>query len=574
MPGLAGAGGNAGAIKAGEAYVAITADDKEAQATLARIKARFVKFGGWLTGVGKGMLAFGAGAAAIGAAATLPIANTLTDLGKVQDVADAFGTTGKAASGLFGLLAHAGGEFKENMEGIIQFSSTVKKALDGVGQGVELFDGLSVTAQELEGLAVDEQFYRVLAAIRELPQPMQEAKLALLGGSDSLKQWQKLLTMSNEEVRAVAEELSISNESLRQASNAAKAYQSAITTIGRAWQEVVIALSPLIQWAAEVLTPMLKWAREFAEHNRTLVIVITLVVAAVTAAGVALAALGLVVIGVGGAITALATAIGVIGAVASFIATPVGALVALIVALGVVVAAAGAIITVIFWDEIWATLIQFVAWINSTFKESIDAFGLMFEGIAAAIKKGNLKLALAILAAGLVVVWYDMIMQLKNMFMGFVKWLVDKLTGIARTIADMFAQIPGMGDMVDKLRGAIEIPNALLTNVDAALTAILQRELNKAKAVLAALVGVAKREDAKEGIKPMPKSTIQATYGARTAITEQRSSISADNARQRFAQGESFERQKEKTQEEIAANTKKGADEAEKLNNKFPLKVQ
>lgn len=242
-----GGGGSAKGVRAGAAYVELNGKDNLSK-FMAGMKAKFM--GAMKAMAAASLLAVGGGAAVLGMAFE-PLMNTLTDLTKMEDVAKAFGTTGRAASGLFGVLGAAGGEFKENLEGVIQFSGTVNKALNGVGQGVELFDGLSVSAKEIAGLPIDEQFYRVLGAIRQLPQPMQEAKLALLGGSDSLKQWQKLLGWSNDEVRQMAEKLSFSNAELKQGAAAGRAYQRATLAVQRAWQQFAVAVAPLVQMIAE-----------------------------------------------------------------------------------------------------------------------------------------------------------------------------------------------------------------------------------------------------------------------------------------------------------------------------------
>ncbi len=249
-----GGGGSARGVRAGAAHVELNGKDN-LSGFMAKMKAKFLN--AMKVMAAGSMLAIGAGATVLGLAFE-PLMETLTDLTKIDDVAKAFGTSGRAASGLFGVLAAAGGEFKENVEGVIQFSGNVNKALHGIGQGVELFDGLSVSAKEIAGLPIDEQFYRVLGAIRELPQPMQEARLALLGGSDSLKQWQKLLGWSNEEVRQIADKLAFSNAELKQGAEAGRAYQRAQLSVQRAWQQFAVAVAPVVQQIAE-------WVEETAD---------------------------------------------------------------------------------------------------------------------------------------------------------------------------------------------------------------------------------------------------------------------------------------------------------------------
>lgn len=254
-----GSGGGARGIEAGQAFVRLGAKD-DLSGKLKAIAGRFADFG-------KKVLSLtGIGGAIGGILGALSFKETADDLGKIEDVAKAFGITGKAASGLFGVLGAAGGEFKENVEGVIQFSDTLNEALSGGdGQGAKLFKDLSVTAKELEGMSVDEQFYRVHAAIRELPQPLQEAKLALLGGTDSMKQWQRLLSMSSEDVRAIADATAISSAELKDASDSSKAMAQAGAAANRVWQQTVIMIAPLVTATAkkisELMKPVVEWMR-------------------------------------------------------------------------------------------------------------------------------------------------------------------------------------------------------------------------------------------------------------------------------------------------------------------------
>lgn len=245
-----GGGASARAIEAGRAYVRLGGKD-DLSGFLNRMKAKLAAFGKALA-VGGGLALGGLGlAAGAGLAAINPLVETLQDLTKMDDVAKAFGTTGRAASGLFGVLGAVGGEFKENLEGVIQFADTVEQALKGGdNQGAKLFDGLAVTAKDVAALPIDEKFFKVHEAIRQLPQPLQEAKLALLGGTDSMKQWQRLLAMSNAEVRELAGRMRFSGAELERAAAATRAYERATGAIGRAWQQVAIVVAPLVEQVA------------------------------------------------------------------------------------------------------------------------------------------------------------------------------------------------------------------------------------------------------------------------------------------------------------------------------------
>jgi hypothetical protein len=288
------------------------------------------------------------------------------------------------------------------------------------------------------------------------------------------------------------------------------------------------------------------------------------VAAGLVGAGLAVATLGAGIMAVGGIITAVTTTISGISAAIAFLATPVGAVIAVIAVLGLAVVAVGAILTYVFWDEIMVAFNAISAWFTTTFAESIAAFTQMWEGLVAAIKKGDLKLAFAIVVTGIQVVWFDMLMQMKTLFTGFLKWFIDKLVSIPKLIGDTFGKIPGLEEASALLKGLGDQAKLLIDVGDAAITGVLKAELEKAKRELKMLVDAAKAEEPKPAA--VRRLENNRSYRSAVAVAGQRGSFNADNARQRFAQGDSFEKRQEKLQQQIADNTKKGADEAQKLN--------
>jgi hypothetical protein len=262
LGGGTGGGGNARGVRAGGAFIELSAKDS-ISAALKRVGQRFAAFGKMV------LAATGVGGIVGGLLGGLSFKETVDDLARMNDVAKAFGVNGTRISGLFGVLGTAGGEFKENLEGVIQFSGTIEKALQGIGQGAELFDGLKVTAEEIGKLPIDDQFFSVLGAIRELPQPLQEAKLALLGGSDSMKQWQRLLSMSNAEVRELAANTAFSTAELEDATKASRGLQAVGAAVLRIWQQLVILVSPFVADLADKIAAALKPVQEWL-RGRTL----------------------------------------------------------------------------------------------------------------------------------------------------------------------------------------------------------------------------------------------------------------------------------------------------------------
>ena len=135
-----GGGGQAGGIRAGRAFVelglrsTLESQLRDAERRFNAVGRRLAQAGGILFGGGLavgGSLLFG----------TSEVLDTLNDLSRLNAAAKALGTTAEGASGLFGALKSIGGEFKEDLEGITQFSVRIDESLAGAGEGVKLFKG-------------------------------------------------------------------------------------------------------------------------------------------------------------------------------------------------------------------------------------------------------------------------------------------------------------------------------------------------------------------------------------------------------------------------------------------------
>jgi hypothetical protein len=234
------------------------------------LSAHLKKIGGAFVSFGKNALAAtGLGGVLGGLLGGLGVKDTLDDLRKLDDTAKALGVSGRQASGLFGVLEAVGGDFGENVEGITQFSNAIQTALSDTSKTTALFDGLSVSAKDLAGVPLDEQFYRIHDAIRGLPQDQQAYRLGLVGGTDSMKKWLPLLSMSNEELRAQAAGLALGNQELADAAAASKAMKEAQAGVNRAWQQGVVVLAPLVTELARMVGGPLTQLREYLQ-GRTL----------------------------------------------------------------------------------------------------------------------------------------------------------------------------------------------------------------------------------------------------------------------------------------------------------------
>jgi hypothetical protein len=405
---LNGGGFGGSAIRAGRAFVELFLDDNMLTRGLAASQKRLEAFGRVTAGIGTRL--FAAGAA--GTAAFASVVEPLRDLGKMSDVAKAFGTTAEEASGLLGVLGQFG-EFKENVEGLTQFSEKVRQAAEGAGEGAKLFDGLSVSAKELLALPIGEQFYRTLGAIRELPQALQIYKLSLVGGTDSMKQWLPLLAMSNDELRAQAKSFERSAEELDAAKAASVGLTGAGNALRRAWEEVGLALAPTVADLAGNVADAARQVGGFVAENRQVI-----VLAAAGAVGVV--ALGVGLIAAGSASSAAAAAVGLLSAglsaaaaAAGLVLTPVGAITAGL--------AAGGAAWLAYSDKGQA------AWreMSAEVADAREAITGAFEGIKDAVAGDDLMLAAEIGFAGLKQAWIDTLIAMRTPWQQFTEELKD-----------------------------------------------------------------------------------------------------------------------------------------------------
>lgn len=257
-----GGGASARAIEAGRAFVRLGGKD-DLTAFLKRSAAKLTAFGKTVIG------ATGIGGLLGGVVGGLGFKETADDIRRMNDAVKALGMSATGGSGLFGVLGQFS-DLGENVEGITQFNQKVTDAFDGTGEEAKkLFDGLSVSAADLIDLPLEEKFFRIHAAIRELPQAQQQFKLSMLGGTDSMKKWLPLLDMSNEELRRQAGELAFNAEEMDRAAAASKAMREAGAAVNRVWQQAVIVLAPLVTQLAKLAADGLKPVTEFLK-DRTL----------------------------------------------------------------------------------------------------------------------------------------------------------------------------------------------------------------------------------------------------------------------------------------------------------------
>lgn len=511
---------SAAGIRAGAAYIELFVKDNRLTRGLTAAAAKLKAFGAGLTGIGARVGAVGAAALA----PIVPVLETLNEQTKLAGAADAFGLSAEKASRLFGLMQAGGSDIRDATEGLVTFNQRVSDALSGTGaEAAKLFQGLGVSAKEFAGLDSADRFYRLLDALRAVPDPAKRVQLLLKAvGEDTGKNLIPVLSMSEEEVRALGDAFEQSGADLQQARATNRAYMLAVAQLSTVWREVVAAVAPAIrdlaEWVSRAVQPVVAWVRQ----NRAAVKTAALVAAAVFGIGAALVALGAAVSLAGFAISglvslfsALGTVIGVIGSVLGALASPIGLVVAALVGLGY-----------LFVTQTDAGQ-RMVDELSAGFRSFAETAKTAWGGIVAAVQAGDLELAAKIALAAVnlewakavlwwtekwnafkgifVDGWHDAVAGLKLMFWDFTAWIARTFSGAIEKLfqaAAWAAEKIGLDDFARTLREDFDFSDAHINrNRDRIKNQILDERQRRQREANAA-----RRADAAEAMNDVKKA--------------------------------------------------------------------
>lgn len=415
-------------IRAGAAYVEITANDSRLVKGLNAASAKLKSFGAGVQSTGLKMAALGAGILT----PLLTSAKMFSDVGDALDkMSKRTGLSVEALSEL-SFAAEASGTSIEEIESAVRkMQKTIAAAGDASeeardkmdsGQGGknkgaledtadEAFSGskallkLGVTIDRLRALKPEDQFLLIARRLKEVADPTEKAALAmsifgragtsllpLLDDMDALRKEARRLgvVMSTEDARAAAD--------LNDAFGRVQAtLRSVVLTVGG-------TLAPLLTEIADYVAGVVSSFRAWLSHNQGLVVSLLKLGGLIAGAGVAFVALG-------GAASAVGTVLGylasVIGAVFSAILSPIG----------LVVTGLAALAAYILYAT--GTGAKALKWLGEKF-ELLKDFALeSFDGIKDALAAGDIALAAQILWLSLQVAWRKGVSVLQGYWLAF-----------------------------------------------------------------------------------------------------------------------------------------------------------
>jgi hypothetical protein len=358
------------------------------------LKAAEVK----LKAFGSSVTAIGSSIAGLGAAAITPFlgaAKVFADAGSA--LADMSARTGVSVESL-SALGHAAGMTGASLGDVETAVKKSQKAIVEAAKGSQeaqvALGALGLSAGQLIRLKPDEQFQAIAAAIGRIENPAAKsaAALTLFGKSGT-----SLIPMIDD-LDALTREakefgLVMSGEDAEAADKLGDSLDLVAGVGGRIVQVIGAAVAPVITDLAGAIANVGKEITGWVAENKPLIATVFKVAAGIAVAGGAIAALGLAISGAGVVAGGLATGIGVVGSVLAAIVSPIGLVVA---------GLAGLTTWFVTSTQVGG---QALGWLGERFGELRDTAGVAFQGIADALKAGDIALAGQVLWAGLKVAW-------------------------------------------------------------------------------------------------------------------------------------------------------------------------
>ncbi len=465
-------------IKAGAAFVELSAVDSKLVKGLRRAERQVKAFGKRIASVGAQVTAVSTALAAPFIAATKIFADTGDQLNKMS------ARTGVAVESLsrLGFAAEQSGAGIEALEsGLRRMQSSINDAGRGLSTATDALDDLGLSFESLSGQSPEDQFRLIAQRISDIEDPTKRAAVAmqlfgrsgqrlipLLGNIEALtEQADKLgITLSTAEADAAAEftdQMNILNRVIR-----------------RSAQIVGGALVPTVRSVIERFTAGVVVINDWIKANKELVVTAARTVLVFGAVGVAVTAAGVAIIAVGATLGSLATIITTVGSglvviTAGFtaIVSPIG------LAVGAVAAATAVLLKFTGAGE------AVVSFLGARFMQLSAFVTESFSGIRDALASGDITLAANILWLSLKVAFQTGLNELAtiwiNLKTGFLQTIDETVIGAIAGFTVLWNKIKeGWANVVNFVEKLIQSSVSVITDTFARIQAVIDDGLASA----------------------------------------------------------------------------------------------
>jgi hypothetical protein len=421
---------SSGAIRAGKAFVEIFANDSKFIKALERSKKALLAFSKKISIVGAAVSGFGGSVLGTLAKAA---DNFISRADAIAKMAERFGTSTEIVSELAYAFERVGLSTEDTADILKDMQKNIAAAASGNAELANKFAELGVNVQDIINLPIDQQLEAIADGLATIENPAKRNALAmqllgekggkaaaLLGkGSAAIREYRK-------EAKAIG--ASVSTEDAELATEAMDQLEKIISTLKYTFISLGQAILPSKETMREIGTVIFdvgKSVREFIQENRSLVQIVGIVAAAISAVGIALLGIGgaaaIASVAIGGLVTIATT----IGAVFSAVFSVAALKIALVVA--IVAGLAYALYSLLDLGEP----------IREMFASVKDFLGGVFAGIKDAILAGDIKLAFSILVQSLLVLWQDLVVKMQRIWNRFKGFFVDGWHKIGESITDV-----------------------------------------------------------------------------------------------------------------------------------------
>jgi len=309
-------------VRAGWAFVEIFADSSKLHRGLAKASRALKSWGQTVARAGMAITA-------AGSAMLVPFIGSIKVFQAYGDVLDKMakrtGLSVAAISKLSFAMEQGGGsaeQLEKGIAGMARFMLTLEQK----SKTAEFMVGkLGLTFKDLDGLAPEDQFRLIAAAIGRIEDPTLQAGIALAIFGRAGRQ---MLPMLNDIEALEAEADALGLTLGEDVTDAAAALTDMLNKLKRTLTAVAVKIGyaihgPLLEWGNQIAVIIGNTGR-WVSANHQIIQTMALTAAAVTAAGVAITGMGMGLVAAGMAISAISTILATITSLLAFIFSPAG----------------------------------------------------------------------------------------------------------------------------------------------------------------------------------------------------------------------------------------------------------
>ncbi len=413
-------------IRAGKAYVEISAKDKLTKGLLAA-KKKLEAFSKSVTAIGTKIALVGT---AVGGLLGFAVKSFMGYGDELDKMSARTGLTVEELSELRFACQQSGVAITDLEGAVRDMNKGFSESLRGEGQFGKALKQVGLSAKQLKGLSVDERFELIAQALDKVKDSSIKSELAmkLFGGSG-----QKLLPLLGniQQLRKEARDLglTISSTSVKDATALVDAWGRITAQIKVVIYEIGAALAPTLTAIADKMKVWTKAVLNFIRDHKQLVVTIAKITLLVTALGVALIALGAAIKIVSLAFGAMAATWTVIKVILGIIFSKLGLITAIVATLATVILQKTGLMS------------KALDWFSAKWKK-LQAFAAeTMQGIKDAIDAGDLVLAFKILWLSIKMIWLKGIQPLREMWLKLKYYCIDTWNEFCFNIRDAWSAV-------------------------------------------------------------------------------------------------------------------------------------